>query len=289
MDIGEVGIWGSWGWYDQDAADAAEVATELEDLGYGALWLSGGFGRGVAPYFRNILAGTSRLVVASGIISIWADEAAEHRRRRRRAGPGRAGPVPARARGQSRGDRGRLRGSVPSAVLQDGRATSTTSTPLHPRCPVTVGCSPHSAPRCCSCRPSGPGARIRTSYRLNTPPSPARRWAPARCWHRNRPSCSRPTRDKARAIAREHTAGYLTLPNYTNNLRRFGFTDEDLSGGGSDRLVDAIVAWGDAAAIAQRVRAHRAAGADHVCLQVLSEEKAFPRKEYREISAALNG
>src|SRR3954469_9248878 len=76
MDIGEVGIWGSWGWYDQGAAAAAEVATELEELGYGALWLSGGFGRGVAPYFRDILAGTSRLVVASGIISIWADDAA---------------------------------------------------------------------------------------------------------------------------------------------------------------------------------------------------------------------
>jgi len=93
----------------------------------------------------------------------------------------------------------------------------------------------------------------------------------------------------ARAIAREHMAGYLTLPNYTNNLRRFGYTDEDLSGGGSDRLVDAIVAWGDAAAIADRVRAHRAAGADHICLQVLSEEKDFPRKEYRQISAALHG
>ena len=67
MDIGQVGIWGSWGWYDSDAASAAEVGTELEDLGFGALWLSGGFGRGVAPYFRNILAGTTRLVVASGI------------------------------------------------------------------------------------------------------------------------------------------------------------------------------------------------------------------------------
>jgi Zn-dependent M32 family carboxypeptidase len=72
-------------------------------------------------------------------------------------------------------------------------------------------------------------------------------------------------------------------------LRRFGYTDEDLAGGGSDRLVDAIVAWGDASAIAERVRAHRSAGADHVCLQVLSAEKDFPRREYREISAALNG
>src|SRR3954452_16778669 len=76
MEIGAVGIWGTWGGYDQCASAAAEVATELEELGYGALWLSGGFGRGIAPYFENILAGTSRLVVASGIISIWADDAA---------------------------------------------------------------------------------------------------------------------------------------------------------------------------------------------------------------------
>ena len=62
---------------------------------------------------------------------------------------------------------------------------------------------------------------------------------------------------------------YLTLPNYTNNLRRFGFGDDDFADGGSDRLVDAIVAWGDEAAIADRVRAHHDAGADHVCVQVL--------------------
>ena len=72
---------------------------------------------------------------------------------------------------------------------------------------------------------------------------------------------------KARAIAREHLTNYLKLPNYTNSWREDGFGDADFADGGSDRLVDALIAWGDADAIAARVRAHHAAGADHVCVQ----------------------
>ncbi len=73
----------------------------------------------------------------------------------------------------------------------------------------------------------------------------------------------------ARRVARSHMELYLQLPNYVNNLRHLGYTDEDLSGGGSDRLVDAIVAWGDEGAIAARVREHLDGGADHVLLQPL--------------------
>ncbi len=72
---------------------------------------------------------------------------------------------------------------------------------------------------------------------------------------------------KARAIAREHLTNYLKLPNYTNSWREDGFGDADFADGGSDRLVDALIAWGDADAIAARVRAHHEAGADHVCIQ----------------------
>jgi probable F420-dependent oxidoreductase len=73
---------------------------------------------------------------------------------------------------------------------------------------------------------------------------------------------------QARRIGREHVAIYRDLPNYMNNLRRFGITDDDLTGEGSDRLVDTIVAWGDADAIRGRVQAHLDAGADHVAVQV---------------------
>jgi len=95
---------------------------------------------------------------------------------------------------------------------------------------------------------------------------------------------------KAREIARAHTSTYLKLPNYVNNLRRLGFGDEDLAGGGSDKLVDAIVAWGDLTAIVERVRAHQSAGADHVCIQALPPEpRALPIAQWREIAAALLG
>jgi probable F420-dependent oxidoreductase len=77
--------------------------------------------------------------------------------------------------------------------------------------------------------------------------------------------------DRARAIARPSMERYLTAPNYTNNLLRLGFTQQDFGNGGSDRVVDAIVAWGDPAKVMQRVREQHAAGADHVCIQVLTQ------------------
>jgi probable F420-dependent oxidoreductase len=76
----------------------------------------------------------------------------------------------------------------------------------------------------------------------------------------------------ARATARAHMDIYLTLPNYLNNLRSLGFSDADFTGGGSNRLVDAIVAWGDTDAIKGRIEEHLAAGADHVCIQPLSRD-----------------
>lgn len=75
--------------------------------------------------------------------------------------------------------------------------------------------------------------------------------------------------DEARRIARAHTQLYLRLPNYVNNLLHLGYSHQDVSGGGSDRLVDAVVAWGDEEAILGRIREHLDAGADHVLLQPL--------------------
>jgi probable F420-dependent oxidoreductase len=92
---------------------------------------------------------------------------------------------------------------------------------------------------------------------------------------------------KARAIARNHLAMYLPLPNYWNNLQRLGFGADDLLQGGSDRIVDSAVAWGDVDAIKARVDAHRDAGADHVCIQVLRTDYEFPRAEWRELAPAL--
>ena len=93
---------------------------------------------------------------------------------------------------------------------------------------------------------------------------------------------------RARATARLHLKTYLALPNYSNNWKRQGFTDDDLADGGSDRLVDALVVWGDEATIAARVQEHRDAGADHVCIQVLTDDpQAFPADQWRALAPAL--
>jgi probable F420-dependent oxidoreductase len=81
-----------------------------------------------------------------------------------------------------------------------------------------------------------------------------------------------PEPDKARAIAREHLKYYLAMPNYVNAWREDGFEDADFAGGASDRLVDALVAWGDADAVKARIRAHHDAGADHVCIQPVTTD-----------------
>jgi probable F420-dependent oxidoreductase len=92
----------------------------------------------------------------------------------------------------------------------------------------------------------------------------------------------------ARATARLHLKTYLGLPNYSNNWKRQGFTDDDLAGGGSDRLVDALVVWGDEATIAKRIQEHRDAGADHVCIQTLTDDpRAFPAAQWRALAGAL--
>ena len=82
--------------------------------------------------------------------------------------------------------------------------------------------------------------------------------------------------ERARAIGRPTVQRYLGLRNYTSNLRRLGFTDDDLAGAGSDRLVDALVAYGDAGAVAARLTEHLAAGARHVCVQVLGDGDPAP-------------
>lgn len=92
----------------------------------------------------------------------------------------------------------------------------------------------------------------------------------------------------ARQIARRFMKLYLRLPNYTNNLRRLGWGEDDLAGEGSGRLVDAIVAWGSLEQIAARVQAHLDAGADHVCVQVqTSDRQVLPMGEWRELASII--
>lgn len=95
------------------------------------------------------------------------------------------------------------------------------------------------------------------------------------------------SRDEARAIGTDWLRNYLGLPNYANNIRRSGFTEEDISTV-SDRLFDALIAWGDEETVLRRVTEHLDAGADHVCVQVLTADpREFPREQWRRLAAAL--
>ena len=105
---------------------------------------------------------------------------------------------------------------------------------------------------------------------------PAKRSDPTDSSRPSRRSSSRPTRP-----------GHAS---YSNNWLRIGFTDEDLLDGGSDRLVDALVAWGDDEHIAARIQEHRAAGADHVCVQVLTDDPiTHPLAEWRRLAGIVEG
>ena len=94
-------------------------------------------------------------------------------------------------------------------------------------------------------------------------------------------------RTRATEIARHHMTRYLQLPNYTNNLRRFGFDDTDIDGP-SERLIDAIVVRGSIDDVVARVREHHDAGADHVCIQVLTADNEVPMQAWRDLADAFD-
>jgi probable F420-dependent oxidoreductase len=92
--------------------------------------------------------------------------------------------------------------------------------------------------------------------------------------------------ETARRIAREYASLYLGLSNYTNNLLKFGYSQSDIDNGGSDRLIDAVIPNGSAGAVAEAIRAHFEAGADHVCIQPLGHG-SHPADDYRALAKEL--
>jgi probable F420-dependent oxidoreductase len=282
VDLGRVGIWWSGSWRAGGEA-SVDVAAELEDLGYGALWSSGGFDPGLSPRFGRLLSATRHATVASGIVSIWvaspeevsggvADlEATYPGRFLLGLGASHAPIVENYARPYSKMvEYLDALDSSRSVVTKDRRVLAA----LGPRmlklaAERSAGAHPYFVPAQHTARAreilgSGPLLAPEVTVVLERDPAQARR------------------------LARTFTEGYLALPNYANNLRSLGFDDDDLAGAGSDRLVDAVVGWGDVSAVADHVRAHLDAGADHVCVQVVSAgRESFPLTEYRELAPAL--
>ena len=290
--IGRVGVW--TGQLDYSPAGVVrDAAAEVEDLGYGALWTGEAVGREVLTAAQLLLAASGSLVVATGIANIWARDAlamAAGQLALGEAYPGRfvLGIGVSHAplldvRGQDYGK--------PLAFMRsylDGmdhgyevyRATPPDPTP--PRVLAALG------PKMLElARDRADGAHTyfvppEHTARAREILGPGKLLVPEQvCVLSTDPSV-------AREIARRHTTSYLRLANYTANLERFGFTAEDFPDGGNDRLVDTICAWGDVDAVAARVQAHLDAGADHVAVQVLVDDRrGLPRKEWAELAPAL--
>jgi probable F420-dependent oxidoreductase len=263
------GVWAASLRYGDPAA-AADAAAELEALGYTAAWLPD-VGGDLFPAVENLLAATSSLTVATGILNLWmhepADAAAEHARLTAIHGSRFLMGI-----GVSHGPFINLtepgRYTKPLARMQeflDGLDSAPTPVAVEDRVLAALG------PKMLEL------ARARTAgshpYLVTPEHTAVAREAlgPGKLVAPEQAVVLETDPAAARAIARAHLAVYLGLPNYTNNWKRFGFTDDDLADGGSDRLVDAFVAWGGEDVIVDRVQAHRDAGADHVCVQVLTD------------------
>jgi len=287
MDIGKVGIW-TFTLGLRPAKQAQELAAEIEALGYSTIWMPGGDALVTSAL---ILSATKRINVATGIASVWSRDAttmaagqailAEAFPDRFLLGIGVShAPVVAMLGHTYEKPYTRMREYL------DGmdRAFLMTPKPAIPPTRVLAALGPKmirlAAERAAGAHPyfttpehtrfarqiMGPGPILAPEQAVVLEADPSR----------------------ARQIARGYMHIYLGLENYTNMLRRLGFGDDDFRNGGSDRLVDAVVAWGDGDAIARRVQEHHAAGADHVCIQVISADgRAAPLQEWRELAPAL--
>ncbi|MEV7378906.1 LLM class F420-dependent oxidoreductase [Streptomyces lydicus] len=290
--IGRIGVWHG-GLGRIPAATARRAAAEIEQLGYGALWF--GEGPGTKEAFSHaalLLAATERITVATGIANIWGRDAA--------AANGAAHTLAEAYDGRfllglgaSHAPIVSLRGHTyakPLAAMRDyldGMDAAPYEGPVAEPPPARVlaalgpkmlelardraaGAHPYLVPTDHTARAreilgDGPLLAPEQAVVLETDPA------------------------KARAAARAHTRFYLELPNYVGNLRRFGFDDDDFTGGGSDRLVDALVAWGDVDAVRRRVQEHLDAGADHVALQPLAADGGLGLDQLRALAPALTG
>ncbi len=279
--VGRYGIW-SVGLRNEDPArrgELAEAAAELEQLGYGAVWLGGS---SAARHAVPLIEATSTLTVGTSIQSIWQYDAAESAAdyaEVEAAHPGRfllgLGVSHAKLADQYR--------RPYSALVAYLDALDTAGVPADRRLLAALG------PKTLEL------ARDRSAGSIPYLVTPEHT-AKARAILGETPLLAPelkvvletdPTR--ARTVARDYLAMYLALPNYTNNFLRNGFTESDLANGGSDRLVDAVFAWGDESSIRTRIDAFLTAGADHVALQIVDggSREALPREPWRNLASLL--
>jgi probable F420-dependent oxidoreductase len=285
-ELGRYGIWVSRRYWPAGSAEVAAAAAELEDLGYGSVWIGGSPPDDLALP-EAILNATRSLVVGTSIVNVWMSDpdalAASHQRLRTAFGDRfvlglGAGHAPAvEATGQ--------RYVRPLSKVRDFLDAIADRVPpaermiaaLGPKALATAAASTAGAlPYLVPPAHTGDARAILGPDRLLVPEQ--------KVFLGTDPAV-------ARDAGRRGTRQYLNLPNYTTNLRRYGLTDDDFAGAGSDRWVDTTVVWGDADAVRDGVGAHFAAGADHVAVQALSSspDQALPRAEWRALAGVLLG
>jgi probable F420-dependent oxidoreductase len=269
MPLGRFGIW-------RPHQEGSEPAREIEELGYSAIWIGSSPS---IPDIRPFLELTSTLTVVSGVVNVWRDEPA----------------VVAAGHAELRdgfGERFLLGIGIghPEATSEykkpltkmreylDGLDAADPPVPPDERLIAAIGPKmlELAAQRTLGTHPYfttvehtrfarekvGPDKLVAPEVAVVVDADP----------------------ESARAKARQYAALYLQLTNYTSNLLRFGFTEQDLADGGSDSLIDAVIPHGSAEAVAEAVHAHIEAGADHVCLQPKGGDAL---KDYRALAAAL--
>lgn len=290
--LGKVGAW-TFAFDSRPAAQVAQDAAAIEDMGYTALWVpEGGGSRDIVGHLSFLLASTAKIAVASGIANITARQPevmqagatllADAHPGRVVLGIGVGHEYTTERRGL---DWDKPVDRMRSYLEAMDAAAGTWPAPSAPvrRLIAALG---DSMLRLSAERALGahtyfvpPEHTARARQILGPEPVLAVEQTVVLCTDAA----------EARRLARGWTVHYLELPNYANNWRRLGFEDEEVTGAGSDRLVDAGVAWGSVGDVVERVRAHQDGGADHVCLQVISEDDAdvcLPQLE--ELAAALS-
>jgi probable F420-dependent oxidoreductase len=289
-DLGRVGLWTFF--LDLQPADRVrDLVPEIEAMGWGCVWVPEAVNRDAMVNSALLLSASTTLNIGTGIASIWGRDpmtTAASLKSLSEAWPGRFvlglgvshQPMVDHVRGQDY--------TKPFSKMRDYLAAMETSLYMSPAPETTHVVLAALGPKMLEL--SASAADGAHPYFV-----PVEHTAIAR-EHLGADALLAPEQavvlsadpDEARRVARGHMATYLTLPNYTNNLRRFGWGDEDLADGGSDALVDAVVAWGDEQAIVDRVAAHHERGADHVALQVLPLDGAsVPMDEWRRLATAL--
>jgi probable F420-dependent oxidoreductase len=290
MDIGRVGIW-TFQLEHHPSSRARDAAAELESLGWGAIWIPEALGREAFTHAALLLAATRRIPIATGIANMWARDPmamAGAQKTLAEAYPDRFLLGIGVSHAPMVGMRGHAYAGPLTAmrVYLDAMDSAPFMAPAPPVPPPRVlgALAPKmlrlSAERCWGAHPYLVPPEHTAKAREILGPNPL--LAPEQAVVLE----TDPT--LARTVGRAHMAIYLGLENYRNNFFRLGFTEADVEPPGSDRLVDAIVAWGNLEAIRKRVKAHHDAGANHVCLQVLdADPQALPMRQWRELAAAL--